>query len=186
MTEERLYDQYPWALTYFYGITTKDALFRMAKGSIHRWPEDMLSFEVAHSFEKDNWFRWAVTPLVGISQIAFDFGFRHGQNQHDIYEFAPYLSWRWTEFPWDRYVTTSLAIGEGVSYTSAIPSLEKRSNTDTKRLLNFLMLEATFASPVTPRLQLAVRLHHRSGAYGLYHAGNTGSNVIGLGLRVLV
>src|SRR5262245_23564687 len=52
-------------------------------------------------------------------------------------------------------------------------------------MMNYLLLEATFALPTHPYLQLVVRIHHRSGAHGLYHAGNTGSNVIGLRIRYL-
>jgi hypothetical protein len=66
-----------------------------------------------------------------------------------------------------------------------MPSLEKRSNTNTKRLLNYLMLEAAFALPAYPQVQLLARIHHRSGAFGLYRAGNTGSNDVGLGIRYL-
>jgi hypothetical protein len=82
-------------------------------------------------------------------------------------------------------VNTSLAIGEGISYASSIPALERKANEQTKRLLNYLMLEASFAVPRHPKLQLIIRLHHRSGAFGLYRAGNTGSNNIGLGVRYL-
>jgi hypothetical protein len=32
---------------------------------------------------------------------------------------------------------------------------------------------------------LAARIHHRSGAYGLYHAKNAGSNVVGIAIKYL-
>jgi hypothetical protein len=110
---------------------------------------------------------------------------RNGSHEAVIFEFEPYIAFRWANFPWNHYINTSFALGEGVSYASSIPALESRDNENTKRLLNYMLVEASFAAPAYPRLQLVARIHHRSGAYGLYHAGNTGSNDIGLGIRYL-
>lgn len=180
-----LYDQYPFGLAYYYGITGSDALGSMALGDFHRWPEHIQSLELNYTVPQGNFFRNLVKPLTNVLQIAANVTVRDGHNQHRIYEFNPYFEGRWADFPWDSYLTTSFAIGEGISYASSIPSLEGKSSENTKRLLNYLLLEATFAAPSYPRLQLMLRIHHRSGAYGLYHAGNTGSNDIGLGLRYL-
>lgn len=180
-----LYDKYPFSATYYYGITGSDALVRMFEGQFHRWPEHIQTLEASYTLNEQNIVRRFFSPLVGVVQLAANVTMRNGSNEHIIYEFNPYIDWRWANLPWNNYVNTSLAIGEGISYASSIPSLEQRSNENTKRLLNYLMLEATFASPNYPRLQLVARVHHRSGAYGLYHAGNTGSNDIGLGLRYL-
>jgi hypothetical protein len=180
-----LYDQYPWAVTYYYGITVAEGLSQIASGQIRRWPEHIQTVELSHTLAPQNIIRRFVSPLVGIVQFAGNMTIRNGSREPTIYEFNPYLVFRWANFPWNDYVNTSLAIGEGISYVSSIPTLEKKSNSNTKRLLNYLLLEATFAIPKYPRWQLALRIHHRSGAYGLYHAGNTGSNNIGLGIRYL-
>lgn len=180
-----LYDQYRWSVMYYYGKTMSDGIFRIMTGDMHRWPEHLQSVEVAYTLHQDNFLRRLVNPLVGVVQLAGIGAVRVGSREHTIYEFDPYLAFRWANLPWNQYVNTSLAIGEGVSYDSSVPSLEKKANQDTKRFLNYLMLEATFAAPSYPRLQLVARIHHRSGAYGLYRAGNTGSNVLGLGIRYL-
>lgn len=182
---QQLYDQYPWAVMYYYGITGSDALGQMFEGEFHRWPEHIQSLELTRTLSPDNFLRRLVSPLVGVVQISANVTVRSGSNQHTIYEFNPYVEGRWANFPWNAWVNTSFAIGEGISYDTSIPSLEGKSSEDTKRLLNYLMLEATLAPPGNPRLQLVVRIHHRSGAYGLYHAGNTGSNDVGLGIRYL-
>jgi hypothetical protein len=181
-----LYDRYPWAILYYYGVTGSDALGSMMTGTFHRWPEHIQSFEVSHTLPRDNWLRQFVFPLVGVVQVAMNTTIRSDHPNRTIYEFDPYIEGRWSTFPWNRYLNTSFAIGEGISYATAIPSLEMKSSNDTKRLLNYLLLEATIASPTYPQLQLVVRIHHRSGAYGLYHAGNTGSNNIGLSIRYLL
>lgn len=182
---QALYDQYRFALTYYYGITCTDPLTRIFQGDFHRWPEHMQSLELAYTLDQNNFLRRLVSPLVGVVQVAGNFSLRVGSRQNTIYEFDPYLAFRWANLPWNHYVNTSLAIGEGISYTTSVPSIERRYSDNTKRLLNYLMLEASFAPPSYPRLQLIARIHHRSGAYGLYHADNSGSNDIGLGLRYL-
>jgi hypothetical protein len=184
-----LYDQFPWAFTYYYGITGTDALVQIARGQFHRWPEYIMSFELAHTLSEENLVRRFFNPIVGVVQLAGNFAIRNGSNQPTIYEFDPYIAFRWANFPWNNYVNTSFAIGEGISYATSYPSVERRGNKheeyNNKRLLNYLMLEGSFAAPRCPRLQLVLRVHHRSGVFGLYHAGNSGSNVIGLGIRYL-
>jgi hypothetical protein len=180
-----LYDEYRWAGLYYYGITVSDALGQIIKGEIHRWPEHIQSVELTHTLSRENLLRRLVYPLVGVVQVSMNFTVRNGSNQSTIYEFDPYVEGRWANFPWNKYINTSFAIGEGISYDTSVPSLEKKSSENTKRLLNYLLLEATFASPSNPRWQLVARIHHRSGMFGVYHAGNTGSNDIGLGIRYL-
>lgn len=182
---QKLYDQYPWAVMYYYGVTGHDALGSILIGDFHRWPEHIQSLELSHTLSEQNFLRRLVSPLVGVVQLAGNVTLRTGSNENTIYEFDPYLAFRWANLPWNHYVNTSFAIGEGVSYTTSVPAIEKRYSSNTKRLLNYLMLEATIAHPDYPRLQLVARLHHRSGAFGLYGAGNSGSNDIGLGIRFL-
>jgi hypothetical protein len=185
-TPSTFYDQYRYSLLYYYGFTFKDPLIHLVTlEETHRYPEHIQSLELDYTLSQDNIIRRLFNPLVGVVQFAFNFTRRNGSNEHVIYEVDPYFAFRWANWSWNCFINTSFAIGEGISYDSSIPSLEKRSNSNTKRLLNYLMLEATFASPKAPRWQLVARIHHRSGAYGLYHAGNTGSNAVGLGLRYL-
>lgn len=177
------YDTYHYSLLYFYGRTVSAPLARILYGNFRTWPENVQSAELAYTLNEENTFRQLFKPLVGVVQVAGNTAVRYGRNEHTIYEVEPYLIFRWTHFPWDEYVNTSLALGEGVSYVTAVPAIEKKDNDNTKRFLNYLMLEVTVAPPQYPHWQLVARIHHRSGAYGLYHAGNSGSNTIGLGLR---
>lgn len=179
-----LYDLYPNHFLYYYGWTLDNPLIRIYDWT--RWPENIQSFEFGHTLSRGNGIREFFYPVVGVVQFNGIFTIRNGSNEPTIYEIDPYFSFRWANMPWNNYVVTSFAIGEGLSYTSEVPAVEKKdNNTNTKRLLNYLMLEATFALPSNPRLQLVARVHHRSGAFGLYRAGNTGSNVVGLAVRYL-
>lgn len=180
-----LYDRYRISFLYYYGITVSDPLIHIFQGEIHRWPEHIQSVELNYTVDQQNFLRRLVAPLVSVVQFAANITARGGSQQPAIYEFDPYFAFRWADWPWNDMVSTSLAVGEGVSYVTAIPALENKRHHNPKRLLNYLMLEATFTAPTNPRLQAVLRIHHRSGAYGLYRAGNTGSNDLGLGLRYL-
>lgn len=182
---QKLYDEYRWSVMYYYGQTLNNPLVNIFEGQTKRWPEHIQSFELAYTLHEDNFLRRLFCPLVGVLQLAGNATVRYGKNENTIYEFDPYLIFRWANMPWNHIVNTSFALAEGLSYDTSIPSIEKRQNNNTKRLLNYLIVEATFAPPSYPRLQLLARIHHRSGVFGLYHAGNTGSNVIGLGIRYL-
>lgn len=180
-----IYDQRPWSLMYYWGQTMDDTLAGLFGGEYNRWPEHIQSVELAKTLTPDNPIRRFFSPLVGVVQFAGNTTVRSGSNQPTIYEFDPYLLFRWSNLPWNHIVNTSFAIGEGVSYDTSVPAIESRNNDNTKRLLNYLAFEATFAAPSHPEWQFVAKIHHRSGAYGLYHAGNTGSNDIGVGIRYL-
>lgn len=184
-TTPLIYDQRPWSLMYYWGQTVNDPLAGIFTGEINRWPEHIQSVELAKTLDQDNIVRRFFNPIVGVVQLAGNATVRDGSDEPTIYEFEPYLLFRWANLPWNHYVNTSFAIGEGVSYTSSVPAIESRQNENTKRLLNYLAFEATFAAPSHPEWQFVMKIHHRSGAYGLYHAGNTGSNDIGVGIRYL-
>jgi len=84
------------------------------------------------------------------------------------------------EFPWNEYVQTSMAIGEGLSWATEIPALEKKADPhgENSQLLNYILLEVTFAIPESP-WSLVTRIHHRSGAW----VRDNGSNILEAGIR---
>ena len=111
------------------------------------------------------------------------------QQNIDIYEAAFFANARWSNFPWNDTLMTTIAIGWGVSYTSDITANEAQDEIDTdpdegpQRWLNYLSFEYGVALPRYPQWQLFYRLHHRSGAFGLFASNDVGSNVMALGLR---
>lgn len=131
-------------------------------------------------------FAWAGATLEPVALVAYR---DDRQQKIDIYEAAFFANLRWSNFPWNERLTTTIAIGWGVSYTSDITAneVEDEENTDPdegpQRWLNYLSVEYGFALPKYPQWQLFYRLHHRSGAFGLFAANDVGSNVMGLGLR---
>lgn len=92
---------------------------------------------------------------------------------------------RWLPFPWDRYLDTSFAFGNGLSYATSEPELEIREGDEeeTNQLLYYILVELAFAVPRYPSWDVFVRIHHRSSVFGLIDGISTGSNFVGLGLR---
>ncbi len=104
----------------------------------------------------------------------------------NLFEFNPFIDVRWNHFPWNRFIKTSLMIGEGVSYATRQPFQEVRDpkkKENAKQLLNFLVFEIALSLPNHPQWQVFYRIHHRSGAYGLFCNGLVGSTAVALGLR---
>ena len=81
--------------------------------------------------------------------------------------------------------------GNGLSYALAKPSWERGTSglrgIDTPQLQYFMSHEVEFRHAAAQNISGFVRLHHRSGMYGVFSSGvgGTGSNYIGAGLRIL-
>jgi hypothetical protein len=90
---------------------------------------------------------------------------------------------RWLPFPWDRYLDTSFAVGEGLSYATRDPAIEVEKHGRTSQLLNYLLFELAFCLPQHPRWDYFLRVHHRSGVFGLFDGVSGGSNLVGAGFR---
>ncbi len=90
---------------------------------------------------------------------------------------------RWAKLSWDDVVNMRFAVGEGLSYTTVISQLEAEGHEDTNRLLNFLIFETSFAIPENNDWEVVLRIHHRSGVFGLFNGVHGASNAWALGLR---
>ena len=106
-----------------------------------------------------------------------------GKQSHE--EINGAFTLRWLPFPWDRYLDTSFAFGNGLSYATSEPELEIREGDEhkTNQLLYYILVELAFSLPQEPDWDLFVRIHHRSSVFGLIDNITTGSNFVGLGLR---
>ncbi len=102
----------------------------------------------------------------------------------DHFELNAALNLRWLRFPWDRYVDSTLSYGLGPSYAFRRPPIEVRSDRGPTHILVFMPVELTFAPPKEYDMpwEVLIRIHHRSGAYGVVSDAR-GSNFITGGLR---
>lgn len=84
--------------------------------------------------------------------------------------------------------TINFGWANGFSYAVSPPSYEYGTNLvrgeDTVQFQYYMGFEAEYAHTSWERLSVFARLHHRSGIYGVISPSRTGSNIIGLGVRL--
>lgn len=116
-------------------------------------------------------------PEIGIAQ-------RFGR-QHET-EFWAALYIRYSAFPWNNYIYTTIGTSFGLSYATGVSDLELRLDAvdGGDRLLHYFSPEITLALPKNRDTELFFRFHHRSGVYGLVsgHQGG-GAHYATVGLR---
>lgn len=112
-------------------------------------------------------------------QVAWHSGMQHHEEVNCAFTL------RWLPFPWDDYLDTSFAFGNGLSYATDEPELEIREGDENKsnQVLYYILVELAFALPRQPQWNLFVRIHHRSSVFGVIDNITTGSNFVGPGLR---
>ena len=152
--------------------------------------ETAYAIEADWELKADNPFNRAAGWIGATIEPVFLLAYRDDRQQDiGITEGALFANLRWSNFPWNNTLPTSIAIGWGVSYTDGLTANEAQDAKYTdddegpQRWLNYLAVEYAFGLPQYPGWQLFYRLHHRSGAFGLFAANDVGSNVMGLGLR---
>jgi hypothetical protein len=91
---------------------------------------------------------------------------------------------RWKDFPWNKSLPTTFAIGDGLSIATSTPKLEKKRRKDeSAKTLNYVMAELTFSLPSEPQWAFVLRYHHRSGMFGVFHGVHDASTVLAAGLK---
>ena len=163
-----------WALTVYGGIGSDSGIDRVFTFQAHL--EDAYMLDVGCSREVARWGDQVALEVEG--QVAQHF------KKQDHCEGNLLLSVRWMEFPWNDCVRTGVAVGEGISYASSVPTIEReRSPGKTSRLLNYMMSELELAPPKQSRWSIVMRIHHRSGVGGLFNGVTMGSNILGVGMK---
>ena len=74
---------------------------------------------------------------------------------------------RWTAFPWNDYIRTSIAISDGLSIATHTAEHNANPSNAGSVLLNYFTPEITLSLPDYQQYELAFSIHHRSGLYGL-------------------
>ena len=92
---------------------------------------------------------------------------------------------RWRDFPWNKTLPTTFAIGDGLSIATEKPKLEvrRRGEHDSAKTLNYVMAEITISLPEYPKWALIARYHHRSGLFGTFHGIHDASTAFAAGIK---
>lgn len=93
---------------------------------------------------------------------------------------------RYDGLPWNDTVYTTIGVNTGVSLLTDISDFEQWRDDKGKawEFLHYLGPEFTFANPENKDLELVLRLHHRSGVFGLFDGVVSGSTFLSAGIRV--
>jgi hypothetical protein len=118
----------------------------------------------------ENWISFEVEGQTG----------KYFGNEHQ-WQFNGLIIGRWHRFPWDEYLDTSFAVGDGLSYNTKTSKVEKEDDEDAGRWLNYLMFELTLGLPKYPRWNFVYRIHHRSSIKKTIGAG--ASNFVAFGVK---
>lgn len=177
---------YVWNISAFYGRMTDTILNRVLRfKDIELGQAKLYSLEGAYQLAPDNLLRRFLQPALSTIFVGVNGTYEDDLNG-TIYEFNPFLMLRWQHFPWDKYIVTTFDFGEGLSFASGLPERETRDiqkAENARKFLNLLIFEVTAALPSHPDWQIVYRIHHRSGVFGLFSPGITGSTAIQIGIR---
>lgn len=162
-----------WAVTFYGGKLTPDSLGKTLSFSADY--VDSYVYVLAVSKKLLGYKNFAELEIEG--QVAKHFG------EQDNWETNGLLTVRWLLLPWDKYLDTDFAAGAGLSYALSTPSVEELGTPDTPKLLGYLMFEVAVSPRWTPNWSLLARIHHRSGAGGLFDGRRDASNALCFGIR---
>lgn len=163
----------PWSLTVFGAKQTQVALLDIFANQHYLKESYLGALAVAREFARTgDDLAWEVE-----GQVVKHFGKQHN------WELNTLVVARWHRFPWDRYLDTSAAVGEGLSLASRTPGVETEDHDNTSPLLNYLLFEVAVELPELSQWHFVVRIHHRSGIYGLINNVHGASNFLGTGVK---
>ncbi len=133
-----------------------------------------------------------IGSISGVLDIEPEIGLARRYGRMEETEIWGAVFFRWTHFPWNAFVKTSVAASTGLNYATGIPAFERARdrNAGGSRLLHFFSPEITLAHPDHPDTEFVLRLHHRSGGgrvvghIDLFNGVASGAHHASIGLRV--
>lgn len=173
-------DRNLWGTTIFSGRLNEDSLGDTLAGEASYPGSVLAGMAVSRKFD-------SVKAWFGPLRDKLDFELEVQAVKHfgvqEHWEANGLIVLRWLPFPWDDVLDTSFALGEGISHAFDVPELEAIGREDTPKTLNYLLFELAFSPPESPEMAFVVRLHHRSGVFGLVDGKRDASNAIAMGVR---
>ena len=169
---ENTVEQYKWFFTLYGGAFTDSDL---ENDLTFNWDFGDHTYIIVGALARELWRYEDFISFEVEGQLGKYFGQEH-QGQINGLIIA-----RWLKFPWDKYVDTSFAVGDGLSYNTHTSDVEKDDDEDAGRWLNYLMFEVTLGLPKYPRWDFVYRIHHRSSIRGRIGAG--ASNFVTAGFK---
>jgi len=100
-------------------------------------------------------------------EIVSSLGLVDENNSDPFCNFNIVFAIRWIDFPWNRYLSTTIMTGGGLNYSEKIFKIDVEKHPDDHRshLKFFWPVELTFAIPEFKQHSLVFFNHHLSGAH---------------------
>ena len=171
LADDVAHENYKWFLTLYGGPAAQPNLENVAIFNM-RFEDDTYIAVAALARELWRFNNWISFEAEG--QIGKYFGEEHQWQSTGL------IIGRWHWFPWDRYLDTSFAVGDGLSYNTKISDIEKRDDKNAGHWLNYLMFELTLGLPAHPRWNFVYRIHHRSSIHETIGAGASNFATVGV------
>lgn len=166
----------PWFMTFYGGQLLDERLNRIVRlrGSL----DDLEpSFAGGVGLAREIWRPLSRLSIEAEGQLVQHAGLQSNQEGNVLLLARLHLL---RDNPW---LHASVAVGDGLSFATRPPRVERHRGEDSARLMNYLMLEAEIdPAPASP-WSVVGRIHHRSGVFGLFAESGRGSNFLMLGLR---
>jgi hypothetical protein len=169
------------AVAIYSGVYIQDSLTDLWSSPSFPWDWDYASDDhlIATTVSRvtwEFWRHWTMEPEFGIGQ-------RYGRESAT--EIWGAFFFRYHGFPWDRHLLTTVAISTGLNWASEITDVERDRANDGEgsQVMHFFAPEVTFALPSHPNTELMIRIHHRSGVFGLVSDAFGGAQYATVGLR---
>jgi len=117
-------------------------------------------------------------------EIVSSLGFVDEHSSDLFCNFNTAFAVRWIDFPWNRFLSTTLMTGGGLNYSEKIFRLdaEKHPHDSRSHLKFFWPLELTFALPGVEHHSIVLFNHHFSGGHIMDEGG---IDSFGIGYRYL-
>ena len=113
----------------------------------------------------------------------FTLTFVDENGRSDFPDYNAGIGFRWVDFPWTDWVSTTFFTGLGLSYSTKVYAIDRQRHAgmDRSHLKFDWPLQFTFALPAWPQHQLVLFNDHQSGGH-IFDEG--GVNSIGVGYRL--
>ena len=121
--------------------------------------------------------------VVGLSQeVEYQISRHYGVGFSDIYEINNALILRTNNINLVGDYGFNISSGIGLSYTLSDPVYEKEVGGENYKFQSHLSFGVEFVKKHS-NYSIPLRIHHRSGIYGLIAPGKVGSNFVSIGLK---
>jgi len=176
----------PAELTLYYAQLTQDDFIEIPVNLPELEKRDLLAVSLRKElFELEDKLGWVPEDIFGDLEgvLVHKWGNWKGIDQ-SFQEVAGSFNLRYELA--DNWINLdSISFGNGLSLATEEPEYEEEItlNGNTSNLLYYVMIDLAFDLPFLDKSQALLRLHHRSGVYGLLDNVDGGSNYLGFGLR---